>query len=841
METNVSNPRGATILGERSAGLAWWSAATILVSAFLLFQVQPVISKTILPWFGGSPAVWTTALLFFQVVLLAGYAYAHVLIRYVPLARQALVHVGLLLLALATLPITPGDYWKPADGNYPALRILALLLLKVGPTYFLLSATGPLVQAWFSQAYPGRSPYRLYALSNIGSLVALLSYPFLFEIMLPVNTQGQLWSLGFVIFAGLISVMALGVWKMADDEVKKTAAVNELPESFRTAFADQSAAASAPPSVLMRIGWILLAALGTTSLMAITNHVCQDISVDPFMWVVPLSLYLLSLIICFDSDWWYIRKLWGPLAILGILALSAVNNGESVRLELQELADPETFVDEPGETNEAPWRNAIGRQFVPAAKAAEWVWDRLVPVELTIWYSDNLVAQAIAYVAVLFLICMVCHGELAKSKPQPRHLTMFFLTISAGGALGGLFVAVVCPLVFTTYFELPLCIVLGFLLGWLAFANDGRDSWLKGRDLLQWTAAFVVVGTTLIVGRSHYETLDEGTIARRNFYGILSVKKVDQDDPAIAGRQLYHGRILHGMQFREPIEVGEEVLFQPPEASATQTFVATEIKEGRVTLRGSDGREYRRSLGDWSLELAQPQNHPRELEPNTYYVASSGVGVAAEHYPRLPGQGMRVAVIGLGTGTMVSHGKQGDFYRFYEIDPKVVAMSDKYFTYRAKSPADNEVVLGDARIQMERQADQNYDLIVLDAFTGDAIPAHLLTQEAFVQYLRHLRKDAQGNSLGIVAVHISNRYLNLEPIVAALARKFELPAKVFHVDEGDHGNDNGDTGSDWILVTRNEEFWNDPAVKQLAEPLSVEPEEELLWTDQRSSLFPILE
>jgi hypothetical protein len=834
--------------GGRSSSLAWWSAATIFVSAFLLFQVQPIISKKILPWFGGSPAVWTTALLFFQVGLLAGYAYAHLLIRYVPLARQPLVHLFLLLAALLTLPITPSSGWKPPDGSEPTQRILLLLLCEVGPAYFLLSSTGPLVQAWFAQAYPGHSPYRLYALSNIGSLLALLSYPFWFEIVLPVDTQGTLWSFGFVLFAGLIAIMGLGVWRLAADERARVDAVNALPESVRPAFDAPKDDQLSPPPWLC-LGWILLAALGTTALMAITNQVCQDISVDPFMWVVPLSLYLVSLIICFDNEWWYIRKLWGPLAIFGILALTAVNNGESVRLFLDKYSEPAAFKD-PDPTNAeamagdgvlAKSSRAVGRIIVPpVGTVALTVWDVIVPTTLTTWYDDNLVAQGIAYVAVLFLICMVCHGELARSKPLPKYLTMYFLMVSAGGALGGLFVAVICPFVFQTYFELTIVIVAGLVVGWLALANDGRESWLKDRSILQWAAAFLVVGTTLLVAKGNYEVIDPDTILSRNFYGVLSVKKLDQDDPSNSGRALYHGRILHGFQFRTPIQVGNTVLFQPPGASEPQTFEATTIdKNDNVTLRGADGTECERRLADWSLELANEQQHAREMEPNTYYVSASGVGMAAEHYPRRTGEGLRVAVIGLGTGTMASHGKEGDFYRFYDIDPKVVAISDKYFTYRQKTPAKNEVVLGDARIRMEREEPQNYDLVVLDAFSGDAIPSHLLTAEAVEQYLRHLR-TTDGKPTGIIAVHISNRYLDLEPVVAAIARRFKITAKGFHVAEGDNGGGNGDTGSDWILLTENDEFWKNPTVLGAAAPLAVKPEKELLWTDQRSSLWPIL-
>src|SRR5688572_14376753 len=275
------------------SALAWWSAATILVSAFLLFQVQPIISKKILPWFGGSPAVWTTCVLFFQLALLGGYAYAHVLIKYVPTRRQGIVHATLLLLALATLPIVPRDWWKPADGNYPELRILWMLLVVVGPTYFLLSTTGPLVQAWFARLYPGRSPYRLYALSNVGSLAALLTYPFFFEPKLLVNQQGYMWSFAFVVFAALVGILAITMWR-------QETTVDTVPENVPTSTGSpkerktsEEPPPDAPPSGWLRFGWLALAALASMAFLAITNHLCQDIAVVPFMWVIPLSLYLL--------------------------------------------------------------------------------------------------------------------------------------------------------------------------------------------------------------------------------------------------------------------------------------------------------------------------------------------------------------------------------------------------------------------------------------------------------------------------------------------------------------------------------------------------------------------
>jgi hypothetical protein len=489
---------------------------------------------------------------------------------------------------------------------------------------------------------------------------------------------------------------------------------------------------------------------------------------------------------------------WGPLAIVGILWLSAMNHAASIDAWLEGgqtklgIKTPLTFT-----TVMDPVLAAIGWCVGLLDTALQWIFHliqmggvatpnfHLSLKVTTAEYRDNLIAQAIAYVMVLFLICMVCHGELVKSKPQPRHLTMYFLMISAGGALGGLFVAMICPLIFQSFFELPLCIMLGFLVAWIALANDGRETWLKGQDMLQWAAAFMVVGSTLLVAKANYESIDEEAVAVvRNFYGVLAVKRLDQDDPAESGRALYHGRILHGFQFDDPA---------------------------------------------------------RELLPNTYYVPTCGVGLAAEQYPREPGKGMKVGVIGLGTGTMSTHGISGDHYRFYDIDPKVVAISDQYFTYRKKTPPTKEIILGDARIKLEREPPQNYDLIVLDAFSGDAIPAHLLTAEAFAQYLRHLkRKDPQSDPTGIIAVHISNRYIDLEPVVAALARKYAIPAKVFHVEEGENGGGNGDTGSDWILVSHNQEFWNNPTVAALAQPLAVARDKELLWTDQRSSLWPIL-
>jgi hypothetical protein len=801
--------------GGRSSALAWWSAATILVSAFLLFQVQPIISKKILPWFGGSPAVWTTCVLFFQLALLGGYAYAHVLIKHVPARRQGIIHAVLLLLALATLPIVPRDWWKPADGNYPALRILWMLLVVVGPTYFLLSTTGPLVQAWFARLYPGRSPYRLYALSNVGSLAALLTYPFLFEPKLLVDDQGRIWSLAFVVFAGLVGILAVTMWRQAPideaDAPPETAKPPDGPEGKGA-----PPPPDAPPSGWLRIGWLVLAALASMALLAITNHLCQDIAVVPFMWVIPLSLYLLSFIICFDSERWYSRKLFGTGAVLAIAWLTAVQKYDDVDSALEYPQRAVAMFVKPKKFDDAEAAKAYAEKSIwEKIKAAEpfvgepfskpmdsifkglgWLVKKLddviQPVLNPTWrlrfnvetfdFKEQVFAISSAYLLVLFMICMVCHGELVKFKPQPQYLTSFYLSISAGGALGGLFVALICPLVYKLHFELTLAIISGFIVGCMALANDGRQTWLKGREVLQWAAAFLIVGGVFFISWGNVEHIPEKVVAvERNFYGTVAVTRMGSDEDE--GRALYNGRIWHGFQFLD---------------------------------------------------------EARQLEPTTYYVDGTGAAIAVKHNPRA-GQGLRVAVIGLGTGSMAAHAREGDFYRFYDIDPKVVAVARKYFTYLDKSPGKPEVVLGDARISMERELSPDgesgldYDVIALDAFSGDAIPAHLLTDESFALYEKHLRKDVSGNPTGVIVVHISNRYIDLEPVVAALAKKYGYQTINVHKDEEGGAFD---TGSDWVIVSKNEEFLSQPEVKDAGSPLN--PDNTLLWTDQFTALFPIL-
>jgi spermidine synthase len=713
-------------MNDSRGALVGWSAATVLVSAFLLFQVQPMISKMILPWFGGSPAVWTTCMLFFQVFLLGGYTYAHLIDRLPRTRWQGVIHIILLLTALVVLPITPEAAWKPTDSDAPQWKILVLLTANVGLPYFLLASSAPLVQAWFSRACVGRSPYRLYALSNAGSLAALLTYPFLVEPALTNPAQGQLWSWAFAGFAMLSGGLAIAMIKLDAPVATRSAAGNAAAKA-------ESALADRPPSLASYAMWLVLPAFGSMSLLAVTNHICQDVAVVPFLWVVPLSLYLITFIICFDSDRWYRRIITALLAMAAIIAVSAILLGETLTPYLEKV----------GITRELPD------------------------------FLDSITLEASMYLIVLFLVCMLCHGELARSRPAPRYLTAFYLMISLGGALGGVFVALLCPTLFSIYVESEICLIGGFLIAAaVVFHAIGELEGTKRYWLMGVSAIPIVAGLSLAVAVPFDVDRSGVVAASRNFYGVLEVVRKGTDDDYEQRMVLYNGRILHGVQYLQP---------------------------------------------------------DRKDEPTTYYNEESGIGITLICFPRIGP--MRVATVGLGTGTIASYGRDGDTYRFYEINPDVLEVARKHFTFLSDCAADVDVVLGDARLQMEQQPPQDYDVLALDAFSGDAIPAHLLTVEAFAVYLKHLRPD------GVIAVHVSNRHLDLRPIVAHLAAMHDM--QVIEIDSDDYGGA-GDSSADWLLVTTNEDFLNDQMVVDAATDVDAPDPAIRVWTDQYSNLFQIL-
>jgi hypothetical protein len=630
-------------------------ALTIFIGAFLLFQLQPLIGKYILPWFGGTPSVWTICLLFFQMVLLGGYAYAHFTSRWFKLRTQVILYCGLLVAALALLPITPSDSWKPTGSGNPTLLILALLAVNIGLPYFVLSSTGPLMQHWFNRTHPGVSPYRLYALSNIGSLLALISYPIFFEAHFTRTVQAMLWGCGLAVYAVGGGFCAMKLWKTAGTGCGETNGGKHPAEKSKK---QKSTSFDPKPLILDRLLWLLLPACASMLLLAITNKICQEVAVIPFLWVLPLVLYLSSFIICFDNPRWYARL---PF----ILAFTAATG-------------------------------AIGWALCKETGT-------FIPIKL----------QLCTYSAGLFICCMVCHGELYRLKPDPRHLTGFYLMIAAGGALGGFFVAIDAPLIFTDYFELQWGLLLcGLLFLFVCLRDRNSGSFRRWRTpACVWLSAGLVALSVVLWRQANRTTA--GLIYRsRNFYGVLKVFRFENHKLDMKWFVLWHGKTLHGLQFVDP-------------------------------LRAS-----------W---------------PTTYFSEESGVGLALR---ALPGGSRHIGVVGLGAGTLAAYAHPGDDFHFYEINPEVLSLATSGFTYLTNCQGKAEVTMGDARLSLEREPPQDFDLLALDAFNSDAPPVHLLTREAFTIYERHLKTN------GIIAVNISNRSIDLEPVIISLARHFNYQVTI---------------------------------------------------------------
>jgi len=666
-------------------------AVTIFLSAFLLFQVQPLIAKLILPWFGGSAAVWTICMLFFQVLLLAGYVYSHAYVRLRIPARRA-IHVAMLALAAAALPLAASAAWKPAGGEDPTWRILGLLATSVGLPYFMLSTTGPLVQAWYARSHEGAAPYRLFALSNLGSMLALLSYPLAVEPLLTLGRQAAVWSAGFVLFALACAMLA---WRERGAEAQRLA---------------QGDAGKPGPG--LQALWASLACCASLLLLAFTGYMTLNIAAIPFLWVLPLALYLLSFVLCFEASGWYRRWLFLPLLAAGLAGVC-----------------------------------------VTLTRSNPSIW-ALIPL----------------YCATLFAACMVCHGELARSKPHPQHLTGFYLMLALGGAAGGVLVGLVAPNLFRDLYELPIGMLALSLLVIAALLRD-RASLFHGRFGIAARVVFLALTAALGVAlvRTYSENSADTRVTSRNFYGVLNVR--DSGEGPEAMRMLSHGTIVHGKQFLE-----------------------------------ADRR-------DW---------------PTSYYGLRSGIGLALlDARERGP---LRVGVVGLGAGTLAAYGRTGDVFRFYDINPDVVELARSEFTFLKDSPAKVEVALGDARLSLEREPPGNFDVLALDAFSSDAIPVHLLTVEAFKTYLRHLKQG------GILAVHISNRYLDLVPVVQQAARHLSLEVRQVENDDDD---DAGVYRSDWMLVSVSPAAFEGKLLKEAAERIDAVPRVRL-WTDDYSDLYRIL-
>jgi len=673
------------------AGIQLLFAGTIFSSAFLLFLVQPLIAKQILPWFGGSAAVWSICMVFFQAVLLAGYAYSDWVTRHLRVRVQAALHVGLLLASLAFLPLVVAARWKPTGAEDPTWLILGLLLATIGLPYFLLSTTGPLVQSWVARTPWSARVYRYFSLSNLASLLSLLSYPVLIEPRSSLLQQAQGWSWGYGAFVVLCAGTTLLVayrWSEAVPASTSTAAEGE----------------ETPPRWSDALLWLALPALASWLLLAVTNHITQNVAAVPFLWILPLSLYLFTFVLCFESDRWYRRGVFLPLTA-GVLVLCAFG-----------------------------LQHHIG--------------------------SDVRTGLPI-YVGGLFVLCMFLHGETARLRPAPRYLTRFYLMLSLGGAIGGALVGLVAPHVLPAYYELGIGLTLTALA---AVAVLRHRLWLRLSGV-----ALAACCVFFLVAQIRSDRLGARHLVR-SFYGALITFDVRRANPPSYVRLLSHGSIKHGEQFLDPL---------------------------------------------------------RRREPTTYYGATSGIGRAMA---AAPGGPRRVGLIGLGAGTLATYGRSGDVYRIYEINPQVFELADSEFTFLRDSSAQTERVLGDARLALEREAPQGFDLLAVDAFSGDAVPVHLLTAEALDVYLRHMKPD------GIVAFHVSNRYLELAPVVARIAALKGVHAVLVSDDAKESKWLNS---TDWVLVARDPAVLAREPLRGAASPIAL-PANTRPWTDDFNNLLGVL-
>ena len=681
-------------------------AATMLLAGFLLFQVQLVLGKFILPWFGGSAATWLVCMLFFQVALLVGYAYAYALTLPFPIRRQAQLQVAILVVSLALLPIAPSDGWKPTDASDPTWRILGMLTVCVGVPYIALATTTPLLSRWLAHIEPTLDPVRFFAASNIGSFLGLLSYPFLFERLLASADQTRWWSWAYVLYVALFAVCA------------RLTIVRAQGEEGGGARSKWRIAPARHPVWL----WVGYSTLGSALLLATTNAITQFAAVVPFLWVVPLSCYLLTFVITFGYPKAYDRTVFGVLFLVlagTILALPV----------------PET--------------------------------------------SFRLFIQIVLQAATLFAGCMICHGEMVRLQPQPAALPRFYLAVAAGGALGGIGIVLGAPLVFSDFFEHPIVLVAiaaAALLRMLT-AAEGKMRWAVG-------AAACIAALYFLGGLSARDELRGNTVVERirNFYGVVKIVRADEDDPKEFMLSLFQAGIDQGGQYQTP---------------------------------------------------------ERRMQAICGFDWDSGLGMALAYHAKRRAGGphtpLRIGVIGMGAGMIATLGREGDILRYYELNPAVLALTSRHFTFIKESKAKVDVLLGDARLVLERQlkanAPQNFDVLVLDAFRGASPPMHLMTKQAFQIYFGHLAEN------GILAVNFELDTFEVAPLHRGMAKEFEVNVGWFETRTDE---DHCQAPISWAVYTRDNEFFGAPIVRKAVSPWRDGGKSQLVWTDQDSNLMSII-
>ena len=729
---------------------------TLFVGSSLLFLVQPMIAKMLLSRLGGSPAIWNTCMVFFQAVLLAGYAYAHAISAYLNLRRQIIVHVAVLLLpcSFSLLPIAvAADATPPGTGN-PSLWLLGTLAVGVGLPFFAVSATAPLLQKWFASSgdTAATDPYYLYVSSNLGSVLALLSYPFLLEPRLTSGEQSIFWTAGYALLIVMVGVIASKLWRMAPAPPSH----RKEPNSWATG--------DIPLTRKRRCRWLVFAFVPSSLLFSVTTYLTSDIAAVPLLWVIPLSLYLVSFIIVFAQK---------PL---------------------------------------------VSQRFLTAALPRTVL--LLVLVYLT---ESNEPIQLVAaiHLSGFFVLCLACHGELAQDRPATSHLTEFYLWLAVGGVLGGLFNALVAPQLFTSVLEYPLIVAaVAFLLLWSPYAYTAQGS----RQLDWLLPAAVLTLTSILVVVFQYLGTEPGPVSIAVMFGapvVICYTFIERPlrfalgvAAILLASSLYHG--VYGT-----------ALFRDRDFFGVHRVT-------HANIQGSS-EKYHQLVHGYTVHGLQSDDPRRRREPLTYYTRSGPIGQVFDTFSGAAAK-KDVAVVGLGAGSLSAYALPGQNWTFFEIDPAVVAIAQnsQLFSYLADSSVHPRLVLGDARLSLAKEKDHHFDLLILDAFSSDSIPPHLLTREAFRLYVAKLTDD------GLIAFHISNKYLDLEPVLGDVARDAGLASRsqkdldVIPVEK-----QAGKFGSHWVVLARKDEHLGRLRFDRRWQEIPARKDSRV-WTDDFYNLISVL-
>jgi len=722
--------------------------AAIFVSALLLFSVQPLFTKMVLPRLGGSPAVWSVAMVFFQSLLLGGYAYAHYLMqlrnRMIPVAA----HLVLLIVALLTLPLSIASGWGEPPASGYAFWLLGLFAVSIGLPFFALAANNPLLQAWFVRTgHPnGPDPYFLYASSNIGSFLALLSYPVLLEPMFTLRTQNLIWTGGYGLLIVLIA--SCGVLLLRSPA---TAAIDTLAEDFD----------APPPSWTLRARWIFLAAVPSGLLIAVTAHISTDIAAAPLLWVLPLSLYLLTWVLVFQSrpllphKWMLMAQ---PLAIIGVIVLLAVG----------------------GERN------------------------------LLITLGGNLLC--------FFIIAMACHGELARTRPAAKYLTGFYVGLSFGGMVGGLFAGLIAPFTFSWVAEYPILAALAVLCR--PPAEERLQNWNR------WFWPLLVIIAVLLIAPTYSNGKLYAWLEEQRVYVITVVAMIGMILTVlrVTGTAKFAGIIVLALVLVRAYPADDGRVETVRSFFGVHKIVVTANGQYHVLMHGTTihGAEKFQS-DDGTPVTGRP-------EPITYYHKDGGIGQAIAAIRERKGAPLRVAVIGLGSGTLTCASEPGETWKFFEIDQSMVdtARDPKYFSYIQSCAPDLKPVIGDARLTFAREPDGIYDLIIVDAYSSDAIPIHLATEEAMEIYKDKLAPQ------GAVAMHVSNRHLELSSVVVGIADANDLKSWVYSEDSNRESEYIFATS---VVVSAREETDVGKLASSEQWALTEADEHQRVWTDDYSNVL----